>query len=727
MTTANKCSAVLSGVTIYSLKHAGSHHSAAGYVDPTPEDGDFSVGDQLTWVDTRATELLPHLKDSSAANNQALRELGDMYRLATLCSAYGALEYNAVGGAGYRDSCLNVLLLDQNILARPDLLDKLAPLSTLGVLQVVTATARVTITQAPVLQKVAENLKTRADACLVIDLQTLYQKDSALYFELRSAAIQGTWEGSNLVAATACSSRLDPMATAWSNRFALQASTLSLIEAQFMAPFGGSTIAREFQRAEPHSKHSDLAQQPFGQLFQALNSPSTKEALTRNLTAISKVMVVQYPNNLIQTLATICNPPNGGVGRFAPSKSFFAAAEWVKSQWLRFGLHDARLEAVTLAADDLRGAREWYVPSFKRRLVHSILASYEPNGYRLATNRFYQAQPDALGYSIDELHAKYSRIERLEDALLVELQHLFETGNRDQLCAVVPGLTSNRARELMTVYTTQINSSETLAFFRKNFEEPAIQSFNVVGTRLPDGVRSLDAYYEAGGREIVLVPFHLDAVGHAPLPIYGPNAGTGANDDGTGAAAVVETVRIFDQLKLPHQKPIIFAGMTAEELGCLGSKPFYRNTLDNRFRYAIANCDMVVDAADVARPHVSLFSMGKTLDPIFTDAGVLQLFRDLFQVTVRPDHNASAYGERVDPASAYAQLAELGGRFEGVVNLTQVDREELNGGHSAYHSPGDAIRTDGTAVSPVMQQALDSRIFHKRAAFFAGLVYLLSL
>ncbi len=88
-------------------------------------------------------------------------------------------------------------------------------------------------------------------------------------------------------------------------------------------------------------------------------------------------------------------------------------------------------------------------------------------------------------------------------------------------------------------------------------------------------------------REIVLVSAHIDSISDTPH-----REAPGADDDGTGVAAVLEIARILRQV--PLERTVLFCLFTNEERGTHGSKHFARyareHALDIR---AVINLDVL--------------------------------------------------------------------------------------------------------------------------------------
>ena len=73
--------------------------------------------------------------------------------------------------------------------------------------------------------------------------------------------------------------------------------------------------------------------------------------------------------------------------------------------------------------------------------------------------------------------------------------------------------------------------------------------------------------------EVIIYTAHWDHLG-IDTTLAGDQIFNGAADNATGTAAILNLARAFKSLATPPKRSILFMGLTAEELGLLGSK-FY--------------------------------------------------------------------------------------------------------------------------------------------------------
>jgi Zn-dependent M28 family amino/carboxypeptidase len=105
-------------------------------------------------------------------------------------------------------------------------------------------------------------------------------------------------------------------------------------------------------------------------------------------------------------------------------------------------------------------------------------------------------------------------------------------------------------------------------------------------------------------KEYVLVSAHLDHLG-VGAPINGKTVYSGAMDDASGVATVLETARIFSQAKTRPKRSMLFVIFTAEEKGLLGSRYFAGHpTVPEKAIAADLNLDMFMPIFPLKKLHV---------------------------------------------------------------------------------------------------------------------------
>ncbi|QRN95826.1 M20/M25/M40 family metallo-hydrolase [Archangium violaceum] len=134
------------------------------------------------------------------------------------------------------------------------------------------------------------------------------------------------------------------------------------------------------------------------------------------------------------------------------------------------------------------------------------------------------------------------------------------------------------------------------------FETEPVKSANVVGV-LPGSDPTL-------AREYVVVSAHLDHVGVGE-PVKGDRIYNGAMDNASGVAAVLELARALQASETKPRRSVLFALVTGEEKGLLGSKYFAaRPTVPRESLVADLNLDMFLPLFPFT--HVVAFGMDES-------------------------------------------------------------------------------------------------------------------
>lgn len=184
---------------------------------------------------------------------------------------------------------------------------------------------------------------------------------------------------------------------------------------------------------------------------------------------------------------------------------------------------------------------------------------------------------------------------------------LLEIGNR-----VVNNLFASTEQ---TIETIQKQINETGKPFSMNLP---LKAFIHIGCQYfpevmaPNIIAYKQGYDETLKNEFVIVMAHLDHIGKHCDVIY-----NGANDNASGCAAVLELARIFAETQT--RRSIIFALLTSEEQGLLGSKYLAQNLPVKPEQVVAAfnfDCIAVGDSIQLGNGKSSpkLFELAKKLD-----------------------------------------------------------------------------------------------------------------
>ena len=161
-----------------------------------------------------------------------------------------------------------------------------------------------------------------------------------------------------------------------------------------------------------------------------------------------------------------------------------------------------------------------------------------------------------------------------------------------------------------------INLSGKVVTTLKQFE-----SANVLG--LLEGEELKDEY--------IVHTAHLDHVGIG-RPIDGDSIYNGAHDNASGISAMIEIARLYSQLPTKPKRSVIFAAVTAEEMGLLGSKYLAVNPpVDQEKIIANVNTDMPTLIA----PMLSVEPLGAEQSSIME---LVERSTNQLNLRINPDH-----------------------------------------------------------------------------------------
>jgi len=148
-----------------------------------------------------------------------------------------------------------------------------------------------------------------------------------------------------------------------------------------------------------------------------------------------------------------------------------------------------------------------------------------------------------------------------------------------------------------------------------------IESANVVG--LLEGGELKDEY--------IIHTAHLDHIGIGK-PVNGDSIYNGAHDNASGVSAMLEIARLYSQLPSKPKRSVIFAAVTGEEMGLLGSKYLAVNPpVDQQKIIANVNTDMPTLIA----PMLSVEPLGAEQSSIME---VVKRSTEQLNLRIDPDH-----------------------------------------------------------------------------------------
>ena len=162
---------------------------------------------------------------------------------------------------------------------------------------------------------------------------------------------------------------------------------------------------------------------------------------------------------------------------------------------------------------------------------------------------------------------------------------------------------------------------------------------------------------------VYVISSHFDSVAVGP----------GADDDTSGTAALLETARILADTPLPAT--VVFASLTGEEAGLLGSREFVRLATANKWKIAGAlNNDMIGWAADSPQINNTIRYSNAGIRDI--QHGAAFLFTDMVLFDAK-------YYKSTDAAAFYDGWGDIIGGLGSYPVLANPN----------YHQPTDFIET----------------------------------
>ncbi len=191
----------------------------------------------------------------------------------------------------------------------------------------------------------------------------------------------------------------------------------------------------------------------------------------------------------------------------------------------------------------------------------------------------------------------------------IAVSRTFAPGSKQQLYGAVSAATLQRFLQTSELDTTRVfaamrsgkPASKSLrttisATMQSTYQD--IESYNVVGMVVGSDAKLRNEY--------VVHSAHLDHLG-VTAPVQGDSINNGAHDNASGVACVLEIAKIYSQLKDKPKRTMLFAFMTGEELGLLGSAAF---TFYPTVPKAEIVADINMDMPTIIAPLLSVVALG---------------------------------------------------------------------------------------------------------------------
>jgi hypothetical protein len=183
--------------------------------------------------------------------------------------------------------------------------------------------------------------------------------------------------------------------------------------------------------------------------------------------------------------------------------------------------------------------------------------------------------------------------------------------------------------------------------------------------------------------EFVVFSGHADHIGRA-----GDQINTGADDDASGCAAILEIAEAFQSLERKPLRSLLFLWVTGEEIGLFGSQSYVNNPL-----FPLANTVADINLDMIGRAKGIADSTKET--PMTGKSGV-------FVITDNQSKDLLAIADEADKKSPIEIDYSLSGRDNPLQLFSRSDHYNFvkkdipilfftTGLHSDYHKPGDVV------------------------------------
>jgi hypothetical protein len=204
---------------------------------------------------------------------------------------------------------------------------------------------------------------------------------------------------------------------------------------------------------------------------------------------------------------------------------------------------------------------------------------------------------------------------------------LLDQVDTDHLFMHVSALESLGTRHVNSLDLPNSGVAAAYRYVRGQFDAIAVKStgnftvidqpFNVtwagVNTRQQNIIGTIPGNAIGGG--VILLCAHYDSISIDPNDPTYPSPG--ANDDGSGIAALIEMANILSRTK--HRATILFVAFAAEEVGRMGSKAFVNENMSKFPVNYVLNMDIIGSSTGssgaIDDNHLRIFSAGPESSP----------------------------------------------------------------------------------------------------------------
>jgi Zn-dependent M28 family amino/carboxypeptidase len=284
------------------------------------------------------------------------------------------------------------------------------------------------------------------------------------------------------------------------------------------------------------------------------------------------------------------------------------------------------------------------------------------------------------------------KIEQLKKSIIFEEVKTIETYpnsiNKDELRAHVYAFSSDKFQGRMTGEPGHNKASRFIKdyYIKEQILSPLGSKYyqHIPESYFSGGIKNSQnviAYIEGGEfpEEVIIISAHSDHEGFTDTEIY-----NGADDNGSGTAAVMEMAQAFKKAALDGHRPkrsIVFLHLTGEEVGLIGSR-FYTQYPVFSMQNTVANLniDMIgrIDDAHIDNPNY-IYLIGS--DRLSTQLHYISEAANSKFTNLELDYKLNSDS---DPNRYYYRSDHYNFAQKGVPVIFY-----FNGEHEDYHQPTD--------------------------------------
>jgi carboxypeptidase Q len=306
-----------------------------------------------------------------------------------------------------------------------------------------------------------------------------------------------------------------------------------------------------------------------------------------------------------------------GIGpRLTGSANYMRAVAWAVEQFKSLGVANAHTEEWTIPATwEPEGPAAGHIISPVDHALHIYSLGWSPStpndGITADVVYISSMRIDALDAQKDQITGRIALFDRRSfgdhPTIESELRGLHHLRSLSPIAILGTGGQKGTESEssldfsgaITPMAQAQIGLEDSLLIQRLLTKGPVTMQFTLTN-RIRENVQVANVVAEIPGRElpgeVVIVGAHLDS--------WQP--GTGAQDNGTGVASVLEAARAIQALHRPARRTIRFVLFGGEEQGLLGSRAYV-----NRHITEIPNIDAVLVTDSGAQPARGWYVMGR--------------------------------------------------------------------------------------------------------------------